>query len=145
MEAGAVVTDTSHGLSPGRLLGFDSAGQQEGEPKEGENCSHDSLRKKVGWEPLRIPACGAQKDRLAPRGLPEAGLQVLQSPSHNAHGYSSVRRSGLIPTKSTKAIKFGTSRLGIALDGFVAPPPSFPARLFTQTDLSPSSAAGATS
>ena len=41
MEAGAVVSDTSHGLGPGRLLGFDSAGQQEGEPKEGENCSHD--------------------------------------------------------------------------------------------------------
>jgi hypothetical protein len=61
MEASAVVSDTSHGLRPGRLLGFDSAGQQEGEPKEGENCSHDSLRKKVGWNHCVSPLAGPRR------------------------------------------------------------------------------------
>jgi hypothetical protein len=28
-------------------LGCDSAGEQEGEPQEGEDCSHDSLRKNL--------------------------------------------------------------------------------------------------
>jgi len=48
VKAGAVVPDARDGLRPGRLLSCGSAGEQKAEPKEGENCSHDVPRRKVG-------------------------------------------------------------------------------------------------